>query len=86
MPQQAHGLDRVRTGDHPRDQRQQLPQRVLATGTIDADVLLDHVVQPGPFGELKHRRQTRARHEVGIIKDRGDTMADSHPTDALLCV
>ena len=49
-------------------------------------MLIDQVVQPGPFGELEHRREANARHEVGIIEDRGDAMADSHPTDALLCV
>lgn len=36
------------------------------------------LVQTRPFGRLQHRRQTRARHEVRIIEDGVEALADSH--------
>jgi len=84
VPQQAHVVDRVGPGDHARDQRQDLQDRVAATGLVDPDVLGDQVLQACPFGKLQHRRQSCARHEVGVIERGSNTVADSHPADALL--
>jgi len=68
VPQQAHIVDRVGPGDHARDQRQDLQDRVPATRLVDPNMLGDQVMQTSPLGEFQHRRQTRARHEVGIIE------------------
>jgi len=56
---------------------------VAAAGPVDLDVLTDQALQAGPFGELQDRRETRARHEVGIIEDRRTDVTDSHLPDAL---
>jgi len=77
-------LHRVGPSDHARDQRHHLHDGVPATALVDPDMLGDQLLQTGAFGELQDRRETRARHEVGIIKNRGGAMADSHPADALL--
>jgi len=47
-------------------------------------VLTDQALQAGPFSELQDRREAGARHEVGIIEDRGTDVTDSHLSDALL--
>jgi hypothetical protein len=46
-PQQRHVIDRVGTGNHARDQRQDLKQRVLAARPVEANMLGDKVTQPG---------------------------------------
>jgi len=81
VPQQAHVVDRVGAGDHPCDQRRDLQVGVATAGPGDPNVLTDQALQAGPFSELQDRRETGARHEVGIIERGGDAMADSHPTD-----
>jgi len=57
---------------------------VPTAGLADPDVLGAQVLQTRMFGELQDGRQPRARHEFGIIEERGDAMADAYPTD-LLC-
>ena len=54
-----------------------------AAGLADPDMRTDQVLQAGPFSELQDRRQAGARHEVGVIEDRGEAVRDSHPADAL---
>jgi hypothetical protein len=83
VPQQAHILEAVRAGDHPRDQRGDLQVRVPATGLVDPHMLADQVLQAGALGELQDRRETCARHEVGVIEDHGTDVTESHLPDAL---
>ncbi len=85
MPQHGHVLDAVRPGDHARDQGRDLQTGVAAAWPVDPDVLGDQLVEPGPLGELQDRRETGARHDVGVIEDRGEAVGDSHPADALPC-
>ena len=86
MPQQRHVIDRVGPGDHPRDQARDLEVGVDATGLVQSDLLADQKVQAGPLGQLHHRREPGARHEVRVVEDGRDAVTDSHPADALLCV
>jgi len=87
MPQQRHVIDRVgardHRRDHARDQGRDLQVRVDTTGLDQMDVVLDEVVQTGPSGQLQHRRQARARHEVRVIEDRLGLMTESHLPGAL---
>jgi hypothetical protein len=41
------------------------------------DVLADQGPQPRPLGQLQHRRQTRARHQVRIIELSSEAMTHS---------
>jgi len=84
VPQQRHVLDRVRAGDHPRDQSRDLQLRVHAAGSADVDVPGDQLAQPGAISELQDRRQARARHEIRIIEDGCEAVAHSHLPGALL--
>jgi hypothetical protein len=47
-------------------------------------VLGDQTLQAGPFGQLQHRRQARARHQVRVIERGRDVVTDSHLAGALL--
>ena len=58
--------------------------RVDATSGTQLDVLADQALQPGPLGQLQHRRQPGARHQVRVIEDGREAVTDSHLTDALL--
>ena len=86
VPQQAHVVDRVGPGDHPRDQARDLQMGVGPTRRADPHVLGDQPLQPGPLSQPQHRRQPGARHQVRIVEDGREAVADSHPADALLCV
>ena len=57
-----------------------------ATRHTQADVFLDKLLQPGPLGQLQHRRQAGARRQVRVIEDGRQAVTDSHPADAVLCV
>jgi len=84
VPQQRHVLDRVCASDHPRGQRRNLQAGVPAAGLVDPDVPGDQVLQTGAFSELPKRRQTGARHEVGLIEDHRGGVTDSHLPNAFL--
>jgi hypothetical protein len=47
-------------------------------------VLSHKPLQTGALGQLQHRRQTGARHEVRVIELGGQAMTDSHLPDAIL--
>ena len=59
VPQQAHVLDRVRAGDHPRDQARDLQVRIDATSLDRVDVLLDEPVQARPRTGARPAHDTR---------------------------
>jgi hypothetical protein len=46
--------------------------------------VVDQVMQPAPLGQADHWCETPARHEVGVVEDRGDGVRDSHLPNALL--
>jgi len=83
VPEQRHVINAVGTGDHARDQRRDLHPGVPTARVVDPDVPGDQVLQGRPFGELQHRRQARARHEVGIVELGREAVAHSHLPDAL---
>ncbi|GAC1440614.1 MAG: hypothetical protein NVS3B26_10300 [Mycobacteriales bacterium] len=58
--------------------------RIPAAGFVDPDVLADQTLQAGTFSQLQHRREPCARHEVRIIEDGIEAVADSHLPGALL--
>ena len=58
--------------------------RVDPTGLAQLDVLVNQALQPSPLGQLQHRRQPGARHQVRVIKDGGEAVTDSHLAGALL--
>lgn len=59
--------------------------RVNPAGLVDPPVLGDEPPETGSIRQPQNRRETRARHQVRIVEDGPEAMADSHPTDALLC-
>ena len=74
MTQQRHVIDRVRAGDHARDQRGHLQSRVRALVARHAEVLISQVAQPGPVGKGEDRDQAAGRHEIRIVeRHRGST-------------
>jgi hypothetical protein len=83
VAQQRHVIDRVRTRDHPRDQTWDLQMSIDPTRRRDPHMFGDQPLQPSAFGELQHRSQTSARHEVGVIEYCGDSVRDSHLRGAL---
>ena len=84
VPQQRHVINGVRASDHPGDQRRDLQRGLSAADLADPDAAGDQVLKTGALGELQDRSQASARREVGVIKDRGVAVSDSHPADALL--
>ena len=87
MAQHVHVINGVRSGDHSRDQRRDLQVSVRTAGRLQRQVLGDQASQPSALRQSQGRGQSGARHEVGVIKDRGDgreTMRNSHPAGALL--
>src|SRR5665647_832093 len=83
-PRPRHGAPRQPMPDHPRHQGRDLDRRVRPGRPRNAQVLADHLVQPGPIGERQRQGQTRCRHEIGIIEYRRNAVKDSHLPDALL--
>jgi len=86
VPQQAHVLDRVRAGDHPRNQSRDLQMGIDTARPTQVHMLADQALQLGPLRQAQDRRQASARHQVRVIEQGRNLMADSHPADALLCV
>src|SRR5665647_700566 len=84
VTEQVHGVDGVRTGDHPRDQRRDLHAGVGPGRPRDPHVSSGQVVQPGPLGQGHDRDQPGARHQVRVIETRRDVVARSHLPDVLL--
>jgi hypothetical protein len=68
VAQQAHIADRVRAGDHARDQREDLRRGVRAARRRDPHPLGQQGRQPTPGGQRHHRREAAARHEIRIIE------------------
>jgi len=85
VTQQRHVIDRVGPGDHPGNQARDLQVGVDPSGLGQLDMLPDQALQTGTFGQLQNRCQARTRHQVPIIEDGREAMAESHPADALLC-
>ncbi len=88
MTQHVHIVDAVRPGDHPRHQRRNLQVRVRTADGLQGQGVRDQVGQARPLRQRQRRDQSRARHQIWVIEDRGDgreTMRNSHPADALLC-
>ena len=61
-------LDRVRAGDHPRDQRAHLHAGRNAGSAGHAQVSTGQRGQPCPLGQRQHRHQPGARHEIRVIE------------------
>jgi hypothetical protein len=68
VAQQIQVGDRVRAGDHPSDQGEDLHRGVRR----DRDPVGQQRVQPTPLGQRHHRNQPRARHEIRIVEPRVD--------------
>ena len=85
VAQQIQVTDRVRAGDHPRDQSRDLDCGVRSGRAGNRDVLGDQLVQPGALGQRHHRGQTGDRDQVRVIENCGELMGDSHLPDALVC-
>ena len=86
VPQHGHVLDRVRTGDHPADQRGDLQPCIRTLVGRDRQVLISQVPQPRGLSQREHRNQTAGRHEIRIIeRHRRPTkgVRESHPRGAL---
>ena len=86
VSQQRHVIDRVRTRDHPGDQRCHLQPRVRALVRGDREVLISQVPQSRGVGQREHRDQPTGRHEVRIVeRHRRSTkgVRESHLRDAL---
>jgi hypothetical protein len=60
--------------------------RLISTAARSGEVQMpaDELVQARPFGQLQHRSETSARHEVRIIEDGVEAVADSHLAGAPL--
>jgi site-specific DNA recombinase len=84
VAQQGHVIDRVRPGDHPRDQRRHLQMRVHATAFQDPHMVGDQVLEPSPLGQPQDRREPGTRHEVRVVERDGEVVAHSHLPDAFL--
>ena len=87
MAQQVHVIDRVRPGNHPRNQRRDLQVRVHTTDGLQGQRVRDEVSQARPLRQRHRRSQTRTRHEIGIVERCGDgreTMRNSYSANALL--
>ncbi len=51
--------------------------RVAATRLVDLDEVGDEPLKPRSLGQLKDRREARARHEVRVVEHGADVMTDS---------
>jgi hypothetical protein len=71
VAQQVHIADRVRAGNHPGDQGEDLRGGVRG----DREALGEHRGQPAPIGKRHHRHQPRTGHEVRIVEPRLDRAA-----------
>ncbi len=58
-------IDRVSAGIHPSDQARDLQMRDAANRLVDLDEVGDEPLKPCSLGQLKDRREARARHEFG---------------------
>ena len=86
VPQQRHVVDRVRAGDHPRDQRGDLQPGVRAL--VGRHVRCSSASAGSPAAEARARTGTSpaARHEIRIIehrRGRPGRVAKLHLRDAL---
>jgi len=70
VAQQVHPGERVRAGDHPRDQGSDLRARVRPRRPRDPHMGTDQLMEPGPLGQREHRDQPRTRDQVRIIETR----------------
>ncbi len=50
--------------------------RVAATRLVDLDEVGDEPLKPRSLGQLKDRREARARHEVRVVEHGADVMTD----------
>ncbi|MPN39596.1 hypothetical protein SDC9_187124 [bioreactor metagenome] len=85
MTQHVHVVDRVRAGEHPRDQRHHLAAGVRALVSRDAQPRLGELVKPRGTREAEHRNQARGRHEIRIVEHRrhgSGSMLELHLRDA----
>ena len=78
MAEHVQIADRVRSGDHARDDRRHLDRGVRAGRSGHRDVLIDQVVQANSFGQRHHRRQPTESDQVRVIENRVKAVADSH--------
>jgi site-specific DNA recombinase len=85
VPQQRHVINAIRAGDHARDQRRHLQDRVAAPGFGDPQMRRDQLLQTGPLSQVPDRSQPRARHQVRVIENRRTDVRDSHLPGAPLC-
>jgi len=69
-------IDRNSAGIHPSDQARDLQMRVAATRLVDLDEVGDEPLKPRSLGQLKDRREARARHEVRVVEHGADVMTD----------
>lgn len=78
MAEHVQIADRVRAGDHARDDRRHLDRRVRPGRARHPHVLVDQVVQASLFGQRHHRRQPTESDQVRVVEDRVKAVADSH--------
>jgi len=62
VAQQAHVINAVRPGDHPRDERTDLDRGVGPAGFGQRHMLTDQVGQTGTLRQGHHRHQAHGRH------------------------
>ena len=83
-PQQRHVLDAVGAGDHPRDQMRTFSFAIIdARQLLEVNMLADQRLQTSSLGELQHRRQPGARHQIRVGERGGEAVTDSPLADAL---
>jgi hypothetical protein len=72
MAQQIQVIDRVRARGHPRHQAGHLHLRVRPGLRRDLHMPAHQRMQSGALGQRHHRDQAGPRHEIRIVKARGD--------------
>jgi hypothetical protein len=70
VAQQVHADERVRAGDHSRDQGADLRRRVRPRRPGHPHMGTDQLMEPGVLGQREHRDQPRARDQVRVIETR----------------
>jgi hypothetical protein len=70
VAQQRHIVDRVRSGDHPRDQGGDFQSRVRAEVSWQVEMLLGQLAETRRRRNRHHRDEASSRHEIRVIEGR----------------